>query len=332
MNSPSVSYISKTLLSILFVACLVCTPNLARAQDYTEDDFKIWQDIQAEKDDAKKVDMIVKFLHEKPKNGLRPNMTAEYQKAMVEMANGKKWAQVIALGDRFLEIAPNDSFTITNMAGAYEATGNSKGFATFGEKVYASKPSSELALAIARAYQKLGNEAKYLQWREKVLEKDPENIEVLMDMMKKYMASQNWPQAVKYSRTCLKVLPEAKRPEGMNDPAWKETQNQAYAIAYGVIGADAYQKNNYPEAIRNLDSAVKYYKRYEMAYYYLGMSYWRQSKLDAAMLNFAKAYIIKGPTANSAKQYLDQLWKPGHRNSTAGEERVIERAQQDLKQ
>ena len=68
-----------------------------------------------------------------------------------------------------------------------------------------------------------------------------------------------------------------------------------------------------------------------MACDYLGMSYWRQNKLDAAMLNFAKAYIIKGLTASSAKQYLDQIWKSGHRNSLAGVDRVIARAQQDLK-
>jgi hypothetical protein len=61
------------------------------------------------------------------------------------------------------------------------------------------------------------------------------------------------------------------------------------------------------------------------------MSYWRQNKIDAAMLNFAKAYLIKGTTSPSAKKYLDQLWMASHRNSLAGEERVLERASQDLK-
>ncbi len=334
MNSPSVSYFTKTLLTILFVLCLVSTPNLVQAvqaQEYTEEDYKAFQDIQAEKDDAKKVDMIVKFLREKPKNGLRPNLVAEYQKVMVSLGSEKKWTQVIALGDKFLDVAPSDDITIKSLAAAYEATGNSKGFATFGEKVYASKPSAELAMAIARAYQKLGNDAKYFQWREKVLASDPDNIEILMDMMKKYMAGQNFPQAVKYAKTSLQALTTAKKPASLGDQAWRELQNQAYAIAYGVLGANAYQNNNYAEAIRNFDSAVKYYKRNDVAYYHLGMCYWRQNKLDAAMLNFAKAYIIRGSVANSAKQYLDQLWKSSHRNSLAGQERVIERAQQDLK-
>ena len=331
MATHKVSYITKTLLSFLFVACLVITPNIARAQDYTEEEYKTFQDIQAEKDDTKKVDMIVKFLQEKPKNGLRVNMTAEYQKVIVELANAKKWTQVIALADKFLEVAPNDTFTITNLAAGYEATNNHKGFAAYGEKVYASKPSLELATALAKAYQALGNDAKYMQWREKVLASDPENIEILVDMVKRYQASNNKAQALKYAKMCLTALPKAQKPAGVDAQAWKNTTDAGYAVAYGVIGANAYETQNYAVAVTNLTNAVRYYKNMDMAYYYLGMSYWQQNKLEPAMLNFAKAYLLKGATSPGAKKYLDQLWKSGHQNSLTGEDRVLDRARQDLK-
>ncbi len=331
MNSPSVSYFSKTLLSILFMAALVLTPNLVRAQEPTEEEYKALQDIQAEKDNNKKVDMIVKLLKEKPKTSYKPNVAAEFQKVIVELRNEKKWTQIIALGDKYLDVVPNDDFTVKALAVAYAETNNSKGFATFGEKAYASKPSAELALEIARAYQKLGNDAKYIQWKEKVLATDPDNVEILVDMTQKYMVTQNTAQALKYARKCLQVLPSAKKPADTDEQTWKNTVSGGYAVAYAVIGADAYQNKRYAEAIKNLDSAVKYYKRNETAYYYLGMSYWQQNKLEAAMLNFAKAYIIKGSTSSTAKKYLDQLWASSHRNSLAGVNRVIERAEQDLK-
>jgi len=331
MNHPSVSYLSKTLLTVLFVASLILTPNAVWAQEYTEEEYTAFQNIQAEKDPAQKTDLIVKLLREKPKSALRPNVVVEFQNIIITLQNQKSWNQVIALGDKFLGVAPNDDRTIAAMAAAYAATNNTKGFASFGEKAYASKPSGELALYIAKAYRSLGNEAKYIQWAEKALASDPDNVEILADMMKGNMARQNMVQALKYSKLCLQALPNAKKPAGMTDAAWKELQNQAYAIAYGVIGANAYENKRYGEAIKNLDSAVKYYKRYEMAYYYLGMSYWQQNKLDAAMLNFAKAYLIKGSTAASAKKYLDQLYASSHRNSLAGLNRVLERAQQDLK-
>jgi tetratricopeptide (TPR) repeat protein len=331
MTSSSVSYISRTLLSILFAVCLVFTPKLVCAQEYTEEEFKAWEDIQAEKEAVKKTDMIVKFLQASPKNPLRPNIVSEFQKVLVSLKNEEKWTQIIALGDKFLSVAPGDDFTEQYLFAAYAKTGNSKGVANLGEKVYASKPSPELAMEIAKAYQRIGNDAKYVQWREKVLASDPNNIEILADMIKRYSANQNLPQAVKYANTCLKALPTAKKPAGMSDQDWQETQNQAYAIAYGVIGADAYQRNNYGLAIRSFESAVKYYKRNEMAYYHLGLCYWQQNKPEPAMLNFAKAYIIKGSVSASAKKYLDQLWKSSHPTTPAGVNRVIERAQQDLK-
>lgn len=332
MNSPSVSYFSRKLLTILYIATFVLTPALIWAQDYTEDDFKVWEGIQAEKDEARKVNDIVKFLQEKPKNGLRPNMVAEYQKAILQLRNEKNWAQIIALGEKFLSVAPGDDFTEGHLANACSETGNMKCFATYGERVYAMKPSPDLAKAIAAAYQKTGNDAKALQWKEKVLASNPDDIQVMADAMKKYAAAQNTAQAVKYARQCLKVLPTAGKPAGMDAESWKTTVDQTYAIAYGILGQDDYQNRRYSLAIKNLDSAVRYFKRNDGAYFILGMSYWQTGKLDAAMLNFAKAYVIKGAQANAAKQNLDKLWQQTSRGaSAAGVQRIIDRAQQDLK-
>ena len=330
MNSPRASYLSKTLLSILFAACLILTPSLVRAQEYTEEEYKVFQDVQAEKDAAKKIDMIVAFLKEKPKNALRPNMVAEGQKVIVELSNAKKWSQLIAVGDKFIDVVPNDTITVNALTAAYSETGNMKGFAAMGEKAYAAKPSADLAMALARAYQQLGNEAKALQWREKVLAADPDNIEILMETMKKYAATQNMAQASKYAKQCLTLLPKATKPAGMNDQTWKSTTDNAYAVAYGVIGQEAYAKNQFAAAIPNQENAVKYYKRNDGAYFALGMSYWQSRKLDAAMLNFAKAYIIRGAYANSAKGQLDKIFASS-KMTPAAQQRVMEKAQQDLK-
>ena len=331
MASHSVSYFSKTLLSILFIAGLVLSPNLVRAQEPTEEEYKALTDIQAEKDINKKAEMIFSFLKEKPKTAYKPNVMAEYQKVIIELKNEKKWEQIISLGDKLLDVAPNDDFTEAALTQAYAETNNMKGFATYGERAYPQKPSAALALAIAQAYQKLGNEAKYLQWREKVLAQDPNNVEILMDMTRRYMASQNTAQALKYARMSLKALPTAKKPDGIDEKAWKNTTDAGYATAYAVVGADAFQKQNYNAAIENFTSSVKYYRRNDSAYYHLGLSYWQQNKLQPAMLNFAKAYVIKGATAAAAKKYLDQLWASSHRGSMAGVNAVIDKAQQDLK-
>jgi hypothetical protein len=69
----------------------------------------------------------------------------------------------------------------------------------------------------------------------------------------------------------------------------------------------------------------------DMAYYFLGMSYWQQNKLGLAMRNFAKAYLLKGAVAGPSKKYLDQLWSNSHRGSLKGLEVVIQQAQAELK-
>ena len=332
MSSPTVSYISRKLLMILFVAALVITPNMVRAvQEPTEEEYKALTDIQAEKDAAKKTEMIIKFLREKPKTSYRPNVIAEFEKIMVDLQKKKDWSEIINLGNRYVEVAPDDALSVRLLTAAYSETKNMKGFATVGEKAYAASPSPQLANAIAMAYLSLGNDAKFLTWGEKAVAGDPNNVEILAELTKKSLSMQNSAQALKYAHMTLKAAPSAKKPEGVDAQAWQNTVNTSYATAYAAIGADAYQKQNYVEAIKNLDSAVKYVKRNETAYYFLGMSYWQQNKLQPAMLNFAKAYYLKGSTSVAAKRYLDQLWKSGHRGSLAGEERVIETAEQDLK-
>jgi len=331
MASPKVSYITKSLLSLLFVAGLIFVPAKAWAQEPTEEEYKALTDIQAEKDATKKADLIFGFLKEKPKSAYRPNVMAEYQNLIINLKNEKKWTQIISLGDRFLDVAPGDDFTEKALVVAYAETNNMKGFATYGEKAYAQKPSAALAMEIARAYQKLGNDAKYNQWREKVLAQDPDNIEILIDMTKRYMASQNTAQAVKYAKQTLSALPTAKKPEGVDAQAWKNLTDAGYATAYAVIGADAYQKSSYAAAITNFTNSVKYYKRNDSAYYHMGLCYWQQNKLEPAMLNFAKAYVIKGSVSAAAYKYLSQLASQGRRDPKAFIQRVIERAQQDLK-
>jgi tetratricopeptide (TPR) repeat protein len=332
MNSPLNSYITKTSLGILVAAVLLFTSYPVPAQeDYTEEQYKQYQEIQAEKSTAKKIDMIVKFLGESPKSGLRKYMIAEYQTAIVGLQQANEWSQVITDGNKFLKVVPNDDFTFKALAVAYSQTKNTKGFASFGEKAYAANPSPQLAYAIADAYRQLGNHAKFREWGQKVLASDPDNIDILYQMTVQYMSMQNTAQAVKYAKTLLSALPKAKKPDTTDAQTWKNTTDAMYATAYGTIGAAAFEKRSYSVAIKNLDNAVKYVKRNDSAYYHLGLSYWQLNKMDAAMLNFAKAYILKGATSNNAKQYLEQLWKSSHRNSLAGMERVIERAEADLK-
>jgi tetratricopeptide (TPR) repeat protein len=331
MTSPLLSKISKTFLSILLFS-LICTVSPVRAQDTSEEESKALDDIKAATDPVKKIELSTKFLQAYPKvDDYQKNVLYYYHTALKDLHETKSWNSIISLCDKFLAVVPNDEDTFGYLTAAYEATGNTKGFATFGEKRYASKPSAQLATAIAYAYLKLDNEAKFVQWGEKVLASDPDNAVIAGELTGKLLKSQDFPQATKFARICLKALPTAKKPESMDAKAWKTSTDNYYFLSYYALGAAAFNNNQFAQAIPNIDNAVKYNKRFDTAYYCLGMSYWRTNKLQAAMLNFAKAVVLKGSVAASSKQYLEKIWQSSHQGKLTGIDTVYQAAQQDLK-
>jgi tetratricopeptide (TPR) repeat protein len=334
MNAPMVSYTSKTMLSILFIASLILTPAIVMAQEPQADEEKEYAAmtaVQAEKDPAKKTDMAIKFMKETPKSKYCPFVTDDVERMLaITLKNEKKYSQMIAEGEKFLKVVPNDSIIINAMVIAYAENKNLQGFVTFAEKAYATSPNGALAYEITKAYKQLGNETKFYSWADKSLAADPDRIDLLDELIRKNLAREQYPQAIKYAKMCLNVLPTAKKPEKVDEQAWKLAVNSAYGISHGALGKSAYDSKNYPEAIKNLDSAAKYTKNLEFAYYFLGMSYWQTNKIPQAELNFAKAYLLKGASSVQSKKYLDQLWSSSHKD-LSGLKVVIERAQQELK-
>ena len=328
MKFPS---FSKTLLGLLLAGLLI-SPNLARAQeaDYTEDEYNAYKSIHEEKDAAKKTDMIIKFLQEN-KSSLRTSVSDEFGVVVKNLVMEKKWKELLTICEKYLKFAPADSNAIYGIAAGYSGIGDDKGYATYAEKAYASKPSGELALEIAKSYLRLKNEAKFLQWAEKGLSSDPSNVLILSEMMRQYASNGNKEQELKYAKKCLQVLPTAKAPGGIADKDFKSVISNTYATAYGIIGAGEFDNNHFKEAINNLENSIKYYKTNGGAYYRLGMSYWQLSKIAEATQNFAKCVVLKAAMAPSAKKQLEKIWTTQHKNTLDGLDKLYDFARQSFK-
>jgi tetratricopeptide (TPR) repeat protein len=216
------------------------------------------------------------------------------------------------------------------LATGYQRTNNMKQFVVFGERAYERKADGNLAYYLAMAYKDLQDDAKYLQWGEKALVHLPDNYKLLLDMATAYAKASRTAQAAKYARQFIKVIGTTTKPEGTDEKVWREYVNNGLASCHGIVGNVAYEAKDYKTAIANLESSVKYYKRNGLAYYYLGLSYWQQNNVSMAMLDLAKAYLLGGPSAQAAKQHLDNLYKSTHNQTLTGQERVIARAKEDL--
>ncbi|MEJ2245193.1 MAG: hypothetical protein P8Y80_03750, partial [Acidobacteriota bacterium] len=296
-------------------------------QDYSEEEYSQYQSIEAETDSGKKTDMTIQFFADHPESSLKPYLVSSFQRLISDLCQKKQWDEAITIGSKFLSAVPDDSVTIGAMAYAYSASNNQKGFVAFGTKVYDASPNKELAYSIAEAYLRLGNETEFLKWGDRVLEYSPDNVIILAQLLNKTAGARQ----AKYAGMALKALPKAQKPEEISDQAWKETVNASYAMSYGALGAAAYEDFRYDAAVKHLSNAVKYDKRNETAYFFLGMSYWRINQMDPAMLNFARAHVLGGSTSSQAKKYLLQLWSNSYGGSVAGMENLIQKAREELK-
>jgi len=337
MNSLSFSLISQRTFCLVALAFLAFGQKNLPGQEqeapkYTVEEYKAYQDIASEASPAKKTGLVVTFLKTYPKSALKPNVVAAYQGVINNLQAAKNWQEIITLGQQYLAAASDDIFTISMLATAYQQSKNYRQFVAFGEKVFAQKATPNLAYYLAKAYLELNDNPKFLQWGEKTAQLMPENHEILLELTRRFGASQNNAQAAKYARLAIKAMQSAKMPEGTSEQTWKQYQTNLYGICYAVIGNVASENGDYNTAVTNLENSLKYFKLNDLVYYNLGLSYWRLSKIDLAMLNLAKAYVLNKSTSRAAKGHLDNLYKSTHQQSLAGEERIIARAQQDLKQ
>jgi tetratricopeptide (TPR) repeat protein len=337
MISPSFSLISQRTFCFVVLAFLAFGQKYLPGQEqeapkYTVEEYKAYQDIASEASPVKKTGLVVTFLKTYPQSALKPNVVAAYQGAINDLQKAQNWQEIITLGHQYLAAASDDIFTISMLATAYQQSKNYRQFVAFGEKVFAHKPTPNIAYYLAKAYLEMNDNPKFLQWGEKTAQLMPENHEILLELTRRFGASQNNAQAAKYARLAIKAMQSAKMPEGTPEQTWKQYQTNLYGICYAVTGNVAYENRDYNSAVTNLENALKYYKKNDLVYYNLGQSYWQLNKIDMAMLNLAKAYLLNGSTSRAAKGHLDNLYKTTHQQSLAGEDRIITRAQQELKQ
>ena len=319
------------VFAALFSGTLAVAALAQEQPKYTAEEYKAYQAITAETDPVKKTALVIAFLKDRPQSTLRPHVIADYQKMMQELQKNGNWAAIIAAGEQFITVVPDDLLTISLLATAYQKTKNNEKFVTYGEKVFDANPNGNIAYYLAKAYLDMKNNAGFVKWGEKTVEFMPDNYEILLELTVSFGEARRYPQAIKYGKMCLKAFQSATKPAAMSEKDWKAFGTHLNATCYYIVGSSAYETKDYGTAIANLEGSLKYFSRNEMAYYKLAHAYWQQNRIDLAMKNFAKAYLLKGSSSRAARQYLDQLYKSTHQQSLVGVERVIDKAKEELK-
>ncbi len=307
------------MVVLLLIALIICFGADLRCQtpEPSQEEYDLFQKASQEKDLAVKQKLLLDAIAKGPKTTLDPNISYEYAKIYADYRAKGSWQPMADAAEKFLKSRPGDQPSITAASEAYQKLGNPQKLVAFGTQLYNAAPNTSTAYFVAKAYQTLKDGPNFLKWSERTLKHDPNNIEMLYEVVNMYLQMNDLVQASTYGQRLLTVIQTAKKPDGVDQGQWDLKISQLRAFAHGAVGEAAYSKNDVPTALKNLEQAVKYNKKYDFAYYRLGFLYWKAGRVDEACMSFAKAFVLDGRVAPDAKNQLYTLYQTTKGNTRA---------------
>jgi|WetSurSiteA1Bulk_404760.scaffolds.fasta_scaffold27848_1 hypothetical protein len=295
--------------------------------EYSEEEYNAYDAASKEADPAKRGAMLLEFMEKYPKSKLMSYIEAAYKGLLFECSNGKKYEQLEPLAEKWLKLHPDEIQTLAYIAEAAEKLGHDQKCVECLEAIYKLEPTPIMARNIFQTYQKMKNQAKVQEWAEKLF-KMPEfesDFKLRYDFVLKYTDAKNYAKAAEYAKLTLQAADFVKEP----DAETKEQLRKVRRACYHLMGMNSYEADKFGDAIKSLQQALKA-EKYGEGYYYIGMSLWKQEKVEEAMLYFARAEQQGGEIAGQAKDKLEQLYKALHNNTTIGIDKVYRKAKEEV--
>jgi tetratricopeptide (TPR) repeat protein len=186
---------------------------------------------------------------------------------------------------------------------------------------FPDSPNAVQALSnAALLYQQAQNRPKMLQAANSILEKDPENLGMLLLLADDYgEKGENLDKAEEYAKKAAAVCDTAKKPENVSDDDWKKQISLQKGLAFSALGQVDLQKKQNPAAVEHLTKAAPFLKSNNTMYarnqYRLGFAYLNLKKSAEARQAFTDAASVDSPYRGPAQDKLKGIAaaKPGAR-------------------
>ena len=301
-------------------------------QEYTEEEYDAYEKASKEPDPAKRIDMLLAFMEKYPKSKLMSYIDSSYQTTMFELDKSKNHAKLLPTAENWLKLHPNDLQAVVYAATASEGLGNDQKYLDYALKIFAEKPVAQLAASIQATYKKIGNQAKYEEWTEKLFT-FPEfagDFWLRYFFVQKHDKEKNLPKAAEYAKLTLKSLDAAQKPASKPDAEWQTEKTNVQKACWMVIAMSAYEQKKWDEAIRALEQTSKTDPTFDQPYYYIGQCMWQQNKPEEAQIFFAMAERCNGEMKTQAKEKVETLYKSLHNDTTVGIDKVYKKANDEL--
>ena len=191
-------------------------------------------------------------------------------------------------------------------------------------KIFPTSPNATQAWsAAAFAYQQAQNRPKMLETANALLEKDPNNIGMLLLLADDYSEkNEQLDKAEAYAKKAATLCDTAKKPEGTSDADWQKQLSLQKGLALSALGQVNLEKKQNAAAVDSLTKAAPLLKSNAAPYarnqYRLGFAYINLKKNAEAKQAFTDAASVDSPYKGPAQDKLKGLAtaRPGARKAS----------------
>jgi tetratricopeptide (TPR) repeat protein len=166
--------------------------------------------------------------------------------------------------------------------------------------------------AAAVTYQQAQNRQKMVETANNALEKDPNNISILLLLADDYSEKgEQLDKAEAYAKKAASLCDAAKKPEGASDADWQNQINLQKGLAFSALGQIDLEKKLNPAAVESLTKAAPLLKPSATVYarnqYRLGFAYLNVKNTAGAKQAFTDAASVDTPYKGPAQEKLKGL-------------------------
>ncbi len=312
------------LVLALSVAASVSLWALVQEIDYTQEQYEAYSECTSLTDPAAKQKCILDFIAAYPELSLVEYGIAEYGRALREQIQKGQHEQVVTAGEAILKLRPDEIKLITQLCYSAYKSSQFKKATGYCEQAYTQNNEKGFILILTDAYKQSGNQAKYREWVLIAIEKlEPSQSFAFVEGSRSEAArKENWSQAARWARKTLDFLSKMERNPETHEAEWNGWVGKQQAVSYLLLGRNAYEAQNWASAVVNYQRVIRHSRDRNLrgeSHYYIGMSNWKENRLQPAMAAFACGSAQRGsPHAGACDAYLIRLYKSTHNGSTAG--------------
>jgi len=229
-------------------------------------------------------------------------------------ADAEEWNRNKA--DRIASLKDDQDYVRQSLlGGAYRATDPAKRADYFQRfaRMYPDTPEGEQALTLAASsYQQAQNRPKMQEIANAALQKDPNNIGMLLLLADDYAEKgDQLDKADAYAKRAASLADTAKKPDNMTDDQWKQESSIQKGLALSTLGQINLQKKQNAVAADNLNKAAPLLKSNAALYarneYRLGFAYLNLKRNADATKAFTEAASVDSPYKSPAQQKLAEI-------------------------